>query len=78
MIVKVKRCEVVEGERQDGTTYLGNTVVVIFGDKQTAARVFVRDEVCDPYSIQPDQLYDMYRDEKGNCLVFDLYEKPEK
>lgn len=78
MIVQVKRCDVVDGERQDGTPYIGNSVVVIFGDKMTAARVFVREEVCDPYSIKPGQLYDMYRDEKGNCLVFDLYEKPVK
>ena len=78
MIVKVKRCEIVEGERQDGTPYTGVSAVVIFGDKATAARIFVREEVCDPFTVKENELYDMYRDEKGNCLVFDHYEPENK
>lgn len=77
MIVKVKRCEIVDGERQDGTPYTGVSAIVIFGDKQTAARIFIREEVCDPLTVQVGDLYDLYRDEKGNCLVFDKYD-PEK
>lgn len=77
MIVKVKRCEVVEGKRQDGSPYIGCSAVVLFPDKQTAARIFVREELCDPYSVREGAEYDLYRDDKGNCLVFDPIE-PDK
>ena len=75
MIVKVKRCEIPQGERKDGTHYLGSNVVVIFNDKMTAARFFVPEEVCDPSDIEVNGLYDLYRDEKGYCLVFDKVEQ---
>ena len=78
MIVKVKRCEISEGERKDGTPYVGTNVVVIFGDKATAARFFVPEEVCDPSDIEVNGLYDLYRDDKGYCLVFDKYEQDKK
>ena len=78
MIVKVKRCEISEGERKDGTPYVGTNVVVIFGDKQTAARFFVPEDVCDPSDIEVNGLFDLYRDEKGYCHVFDKYEKEVK
>ena len=78
MIVKVKRCEISEGERKDGTPYVGTNVVVIFGDKATAARIFVPEEVCDPSDIELNGLYDLYRDDKGYCLVFDKYEQDKK
>ena len=74
MVVKVKRCEISEGERKDGTPYLGTQVVVIFGDKATGARFFVPEEVCSPDDIEVNGLYDLYRDEKGYCLVFDKVE----
>ena len=75
MIVKVKRCEIKTGERQDGTPFTGTDVVVIFGDKQTAARLWVSDDVCDPLEIEVNGLFDLYRDEKGKCLVFDKYKE---
>lgn len=78
MVVKVKRCEIKTGERQDGTPFTGTDVVVIFGDKITAARLWVADDVCDPCDIQEGGLYDLFRDEKGRCLVFDKYEKENK
>ena len=73
MIVKVKRCEIKEGERKDGTPFVGTSAVVIFGDKATAAQIFVPEEVCDPTEIEVNGLYDLYRDDKGYCLVFDKY-----
>lgn len=75
MIVKVKRCEIKTGERKDGTYYTGVSAVVIFGDKATAAQLFIPEEVCDPSDIEVNGLYDLYRDEKGYCLVFDKVEK---
>lgn len=72
MKVKVVRTEIREGERQDGTTYLGSSVVVVFPDGETAGRFFIGDDVIDPDEIQPGYIYDMYRDEsKKYVLVFD-------
>ena len=75
MKVKVKRCELKEGERKDGTKYTGTSVVVIFGDGQTAAQLFVPEEVLDPLEIEANGIYDLYRDEKGYVLVFDKVER---
>lgn len=78
MLVKVKRCELKEGERKDGTPFIGTSAVVIFGDKATAAQLFIPEEVCNPDDIVKDGIYDLYRDEKGYCLVFDKYEQDKK
>ena len=74
MKVKVKRCELRDGERQDGTSYLGVSAVVIFQDGKTAERVFISDEIIDPDKVVVDGIYDMYRSERGNVLVFDKIE----
>lgn len=78
MIVKVKRCEIKTGERKDGTPFNGTSAVVIFSDKATAAQLFIPEEVCDPCDIEVNGLYDLYRDEKGYCLVFEKYEQKMK
>ena len=72
MHVKVKRCEIKEGERKDGTMYTGVSAVVIFSDGMTAAQLFIPEEVCNPLDIVVNGIYDLYRDEKGYCLVFDI------
>ena len=76
MVVKVKRAELREGEKKDGTPYLGTSVIVIFNDKQTAARLFLPEDVIDPNEVEIGQCYDLYRDDKGNALVFDKLEAP--
>ncbi len=77
MKVKVKRCEIKSGERKDGTSYTGTSAVVIFNDGCTASQIFVGEEVCDPCDIEVNGFYDMYRDEKGYCLVFDKLQAPQ-
>lgn len=76
MKVKVVRCEMREGERKDGTPYVGNSAVVIFQDGKTAAQVFLPEEVIDPTLVEVGGIYDMYRDEKGFVLVFDKVPSP--
>lgn len=71
MFVKVVRCEIREGERKDGTPFVGCSAVVLFPDKEHAARVYVSDEVIDPTEIEPGWIYDMYRDKNDSVLVFD-------
>ena len=71
MKVKVIRAELREGEKKDGTPYLGCSCVVIFPDGQTAAKIFISDEVIDPDEVQPGKVYDMYRDKNDFVLVFD-------
>lgn len=71
MHVKVIRSEVRSGEKKNGDEYLGCSAVVIFPDKQTAAKVFISDEVINPDLVQPGQVYDMYRDKNDFVLVFD-------
>lgn len=71
MHVKVIRSEVRSGEKKNGDEYLGCSAVVIFPDKQTAAKVFISDEVIDPDLVQPGQVYDMYRDKNDFVLVFE-------
>ena len=78
MVVKVKRAELREGEKKDGTPYLGVSVVVIFPDKSTAARLFLPEDVIDPDDVEVDQCYDLYRDDKGNALVFDKLETQQR
>lgn len=71
MHVKVKRCEIRQGERKDGTPYVGTNAVVIFPDGQTAAQLFIGEDVIDPCEVEVGGVYDLYRDAKGYCLVFD-------
>ena len=78
MKVKVIRAELREGEKKDGTPYLGCSCVVIFPDGQTAAKLFVSDEVIDPVDIVPGKVYDMYRDKNDFVLVFDPVEATTK
>lgn len=74
MKVKVIRAEIREGTKQDGTPYIGCSAVVIFPDGKTAARLFLPDDVISPDEVEKGKLYDLYRDEKGNALVFDPVE----
>lgn len=74
MHVKVIRSDVRSGEKKNGDEYLGCSAVVIFPDKMTAAKVFISDEVIDPYSVKPGMVYDMYRDKNDFVLVFDPVE----
>ena len=74
MKVKVIRSEIREGEKKDGTPYIGCSAVVIFPDGVTAAKIFISDEVIDPLEVQPGKVYDMYRDKNDFVLVFDKVE----
>lgn len=79
MHVKVIRSEIREGERNDGTSYVGCSAVVIFPDKKTAARLFIGDDVIDPDEVEAGQVYDMYRDEAGKyVLVFEKVKTEER
>lgn len=71
MHVKVIRCDIRSGEKKNGDEYIGVSAVVIFPDKQTAAKIFISDEVIDPDEVQPGKVYDMYRDKNDFVLVFD-------
>lgn len=71
MHVKVIRCELRTGEKKNGEEYVGTSAVVIFPDKQTAAKIFISDEVIDPDLVKPGEVYDMYRDKNDFVLVFD-------
>lgn len=71
MHVKVIRSEVRSGEKKNGDEYRGCSAVVIFPDHQTAAKVFISDEVIDPELVESGQVYDMYRDKNDFVLVFD-------
>lgn len=77
MHVKVVRSEFKEGQRKDGTPFRGVSAVLIFPDKVSAAKLFIGDDVCDPEYIVPGGVYDMYRDDKGFVLVFDIVSVPE-
>lgn len=78
MHVKVIRSEIRTGEKKNGDEYIGVSAVVIFPDKQTAAKIFISDEVIDPDAVQPGKVYDMYRDKNDFVLVFDLVEASSK
>lgn len=71
MHVKVIRSELRTGEKKNGEEYVGTSAVVIFPDKQTAAKIFISDEVIDPDLVKPGEVYDMYRDKNDFVLVFD-------
>ncbi len=78
MHVKVIRSEIRTGEKKNGDEYIGVSAVVIFPDKQTAAKIFISDEVIDPDLVQPGKVYDMYRDKNDFVLVFDPVEASSK
>lgn len=78
MHVKVIRSEIRTGEKKNGDEYIGVSAVVIFPDKQTAAKIFISDEVIDPDEVQPGKVYDMYRDKNDFVLVFDPVETSTK
>ena len=74
MKVKVMKAEVVSGISQRTNEFYESTkVTVIFPDGATAFSGFVPSDVCTPGTIQKGAIYDMYRDEKGYILVFDLF-----
>ena len=73
MYVKVRKAEIKEGTKKDGTPYTGVSALVIFPDKETAANIFVGEEVCNPCLVEPGKVFDMYRDQKGYVLVFDEF-----
>ena len=75
MKVKVKRCEIREGEKKDGTPYIAASAVVIFPDGQSAAQLFIPEEVIDPSDVEVGGIYDLYRDDKGFVLVFEKLEQ---
>lgn len=78
MHVKVIRCDIRSGEKKNGDEYIGVSAVVIFPDKQTAAKIFISDEVIDPTEVVPGKVYDMYRDKNDFVLVFDPVEDKKK
>lgn len=78
MKVKVIRSEIREGEKKDGSPYVGTSAVVIFPDGQTAAKLFISDEVIDPTEVEPGKVYDMYRDKNDFVLVFTPVETSSK
>ena len=78
MHVKVIRSEIRTGEKKNGDEYIGVSAVVIFPDKQTAAKIFISDEVTDPYKVLPGMVFDMYRDKNDFVLVFDPVEASSK
>lgn len=76
MKVKVIRAEVITGiSKQTNEPYVSTKVTVIFPDGKTAFSGFVPSDVCDPGTVGKGDIYDMYRDEKGYILVFDLLQK---
>ena len=76
MKVKVIRAEVLTGiSKQTNEPYVSTKVTVIFPDGKTAFSGFVPSDVCEPGSVGKGDIYDMYRDEKGYILVFDLLQK---
>ena len=76
MKVKVMKAEVVSGISQRTNEFYESTkVTVIFPDGATAFSGFVPADVCTPGTIEKGSIYDMYRDEKGYILVFDLLSK---
>ena len=76
MKVKVIKAEVVSGVSQrTNEPYESTKVTVIFPDGATAFSGFVPSDVCSPGTIDRGDIYDMYRDEKGYILVFDLLKK---
>ena len=73
MKVKVMKAEVISGISQKTNDFYESTkVTVIFPDGATAYSGFVSSDVCKPGTIEKGAIYDMYRDEKGYILVFDL------
>ena len=73
MKVKVMKAEVGSGTSQKtGEFYESTKVVVIFPDGMTAYQGYVSSDVAVPGTIEKGAIYDMYRDEKGYILVFDL------
>ena len=76
MKVKVIRAEVLTGiSKQTNEPYISTKVTVIFPDGKTAFSGFVPSELCEPGTIAKGDIFDMYRDEKGYILVFDLLQK---
>ena len=73
MKVKVMKAEVISGISQKTNDFYESTkVTVIFPDGATAYSGFVPSDVCKPGTIEKGAIYDMYRDEKGYILVFEL------
>ena len=78
MKVKVIKSEVVTGiSQRTNEPYESTKVTVIFSDGATAFSGFVPSDVCAPGTIDKGDIFDMYRDEKGYILVFDLVKKAE-
>lgn len=78
MKVKVIKAELVTGiSQKTQMPYSSTKVTVIFPDGQTAFSGFVPEDVATPGSINKGDIFDMYRDEKGYILVFDLLKKAE-
>ena len=78
MKVKVIRTEVFSGiSAKTNEPYESTKVTVIFPDGATAFQGFVPSDVATPGTIEKGSIYDMYRDEKGYILVFDLLKKAE-
>ena len=75
MLVQVRKVEKFQGTQQDGTPYRAARVLMIFDDKQTALQTNIFDDVCDPDTIVPGEIFDMYRAENGRVLIFDKYQK---
>ena len=79
MRVKVIKAEVQTGVSQrTNEPYTSTKVTVIFPDGEKAFSGFVPEDVCVPGTIEKGDIFDMYRDEKGYILVFELLKKADK
>ena len=75
MKVKVVRTEAYP-KKKDGSNFEGCSAVVIFPDGQTAAKLYIGEDVIDPEEVVPGAIYDLYRDKNDFVLVFDLLQMP--
>lgn len=77
MKVKVVRTEAYP-KKKDGSNFEGCSAVVIFPDGQTAAKLYIGEDVIDPGDVVPDAVYDLYRDKNDFVLVFNLLQLPKE
>ena len=77
MKVKVIRTEAYP-KKKDGSNFEGCSAVVIFPDGQTAAKLYIGEDVIDPDLVVPGGVYDLYRDKNEFVLVFELLQAPKE
>ena len=77
MKVKVVRTEAFP-KKKDGSNFEGCSAVVIFPDGETAAKLYIGEEVIAPDDVIPGAVYDLYRDKNDFVLVFNLLQLPKE